>query len=409
MRVGVIDPSLFTLAYDRHLCEGLARAGADVTLFGRTLRPDEALVSQGYRFEPAFYRRTERGARSRMSPTLAWLKALEHVLESRRLAGRLGRECDVLHFQWSPLPAWDQRTWRRLGRQRALIFTVHDTTPFLGRPTHPLQKVGWRALLDLAHGLIVHTESSRKVLVDLGVPAEKIEVVHHGPLHGPAPVPQAPRQFVDPAPGRRGTILVFGEIKPYKGIDVLLRAAARLPRDLAAGWRIVIAGRPRCDLGELQALASASRVSVEWRPGFVPDAEIGPLFAQADLVVFPYRRIDASGALMLALPFGAPIIASRIGIFAEMLADGVTGLLTPPGDDVALAGALERAMRDPELRRTLGENARAAARSVCSWDEIGQAHARIYRKHLPGGRGPCADRRGDAPAVRPTEEALHAP
>jgi glycosyltransferase involved in cell wall biosynthesis len=278
------------------------------------------------------------------------------------------------------MPLVDRWHWRRLARDRAVIFTVHDTTPFLGRPTSRWQQLGWRRLLDAPHELIVHTEDSRQALLRLGVAADRINVVPHGPLL-PMRATAAVSPRLAPAEGGVRTLLVFGEIKPYKGIDVLLRAAARLSPAVAAGWRLVIAGRERCDLTGLRALAKASRVPVEWRVGFVPDAAITPLFLSADLVVFPYRQVDASGALMLALPFGVPVVASRVGVFRELIEEGVTGWLAKPGDDAALALALERAMGDAGRRAAVRRNILARVTTLWSWPTIARAHVEIYERH----------------------------
>lgn len=378
MKVCVIDPSLFTLPYDQHLCGGLHAAGVDVTLCGRALRPEETVRPHAYPFEHRCYPRTERGQPARSRSSHAWWKAAEHVWTSTRLAASLRSRFDVLHFQWSALPLVDQWHWRRLARDRTVIFTVHDTTPFLGRPTSRWQKLGWRRLLDAAHGLIVHTEGSRRELVRLGIAAGRIAVVPHGPLE-PVRGPHATRAALPATDGRR-TLLVFGEIKPYKGIDVLLRAVARLPGDVAAGWRLIIAGRPRCDVTELQRLAARSRVPVEWRLDYVPEAEIAPLFEQAEVVVFPYRRVDASGALMLALPFGVPVVASQVGIFGELLEDGVTGALVPPGDEHALRDALVRLMRDDALRGAWRKNILERVARVWSWPAIARQHRDFYQQ-----------------------------
>jgi glycosyltransferase involved in cell wall biosynthesis len=389
MRVCIVDPSLFTLAYDQHLCGGLCAAGVEVTLCGRGLRADETLRPHDHAFEARCYPLTERGQRGGSRGARAWLKATEHLWNSARLATWLRSRFDVVHFQWSPMPLVDRWHWERLARDRTVIFTVHDTTPFLGRPTSRWQQLGWRRLLDAPHGLIVHTEDGRKELLRLGVAAERISVVPHGPLQPLRTVAAEPPPL--PAPQGVRTLLVFGEIKPYKGIDVLLRAAAQLPVAVAAGWRIVIAGRERCDLAELRTLAGQSRIPVEWRIGFVPDAEITPLFRGADLAVFPYRQVDASGALMLALPFGVPVVATRVGVFRELIEDGVTGWLAYPGDHADLARALERAMSDGARRATIRQNILARVTSLWSWPAIARAHVEVYRRQGRPAFHPPAD------------------
>jgi glycosyltransferase involved in cell wall biosynthesis len=380
MKVCVVDPSLFTLPYDRHLCSGLHSAGVDITLCGRHLRAGESATSDAFPVEARWYPWTERGHRGSARAGRAWMKATEHLWTSVRAATWL-RRFDVVHFQWSPMPLADRWLWRRLARARTVIFTVHDTTPFLGRPTSRWQQLGWQKLLHEPHGLIVHTEESKRDLLRCGVAPERVTVIPHGLLHagGASPAPHAPRAARSSSAPR--TMLVFGEIKPYKGIDVLLRALARLPEDVAAGWRLVIAGRPRCDVTELRRLASLSRVPVEWRLEHVPESEIPSLFTSADLMVFPYRQIAASGALMLSLPFGVPVVASQVGIFRELLEPDVTGVLCPPDDDGALATALTRVMRDDALRARLRKNILERAEHVWSWPDIARRHVELYRRY----------------------------
>lgn len=379
MKVCVIDPSLFTLPYDRHLCAGLRAAGADVTLCGRALRSEEILGAHDFEFVPRCYPLSEGGATGRRRWWPASFKALEHVATARGLSRWLHDRFDVLHFQWSPLPLADGRQWRHLARERTIIFTVHDTTPFLGRPTSRLQTLGWRRLLDIAHGLIVHTHASRRDLEHLGIPASRISVIPHGTLQ-PACTQEVTTEPAGSADGRR-TILVFGEIKPYKGLDVLLRAMAELPRPIAAGWRLVVAGRPRCEIAPLQRLAANLDIPVEWRLGFVPEAELSGMLRSADLVAFPYRRVDASGALMLALPFGVPVVASMVGLFREMLVDGVTAALAEPDDVRSLTHALERVMSDEALRARLRANVLDQVQRLWAWPAIAQAHLAVYARH----------------------------
>lgn len=381
MKVCVLDPSLFTLPYDQHLCAALSEAGLDVTLCGRPLRAAETAYPHRYPFHHMFYRVTEGiGRRLRFPGARSGLKSAEHLWCTWRLGAWLRREAfDVVHVQWSPIPLIDRWAWRVWRRARGLVFTVHDTEPFLGQASSPGQRLGWWGLLDVAQRLVVHTEKSRNELAGMGVSPGRITRVPHGPLYPVHHADGAARARV--GDGIR-TILVFGEIKRYKGIDVLLRAAARVPPEVARGWRILIAGRPRMDVTGLRALAHRSAIPVEWRLGFVPDEEMVAMFRSADLMVFPYRNIDASGVLMMALPFGLPVLASEIGVFAELLAHGESALLVPPGDEGALAGALTQAMADAGLRERLRRGLARCLDGQLSWRSIAHEHIRAYEAVL---------------------------
>ena len=105
-----------------------------------------------------------------------------------------------------------------------MVVTVHDTAPFNGSPTRALQRLGLRwPPSRAADRLIVHTAAGRRRLAALGLAPERIAVVPHGPLGRAAPRRDRPRRA-------RLTLVAFGKMRPYKGLDVLVEALARLGR-----------------------------------------------------------------------------------------------------------------------------------------------------------------------------------
>ena len=102
------------------------------------------------------------------------------------------------------------------------------------------------------------------------------------------------------------------------------------------------------------------------------------LFERASVVVFPYREIDASGVLMTALSAGRAIVASRIGLFGELLTDGSEALLVPPDDPPALAAALGRMIDDRALREAIAERVCRFRNAIPSWTEIGRQTHELY-------------------------------
>jgi glycosyltransferase involved in cell wall biosynthesis len=206
----------------------------------------------------------------------------------------------------------------------------------------------------------VHTRSAQQTLLRHGVPSERISVIPHGPLSLPvsadAPTARDPRW----------TIALFGEIKPYKGLDILIEAVAALPLAARRNLRVVVAGRPRMDVTPLVSRIAALGLGeqFELRLRRLSDEEVAVLFAEADGFVFPYLQIDASGVYYLVSSLGKWLIASRVGIFAEAMS-AEDGTLVPPGDVPALARALEHAI----AKRPHGR-VRASANS---WSDIGRA------------------------------------
>ena len=379
MRAALIDPSLFTLPYDVELAAGLEAAGYQVTLHGRDLRAGEVLAAP-ITLRPDFYRFSERGVGTALpGPVRLLAKGLDHAGSLLRLMAQLRRHTpDVIHFQWLALPMFDRLALSALRRIAPLVLTVHDTNPFNGDPSAGLQLRGFRSCLQQFDALIVHTEQGRQRLQKFGIEARRISVIAHGLLHkirAAAPETQDDRL----------TFLLFGKIKPYKGTDVAIAAFAALPEALRRRARLRIIGRPYMDMAPLHRAAEGLGGSVSIETDFVAEADIASLYDQNTVALFPYREIEASGVLFITLAFGRPIIASRLGSFAEILQDRHHGCLLPPGDAPALTAAMARMITDPSFVASAAQAAQALAVTVPSWEAIGgstaQLYARLKREH----------------------------
>ncbi len=371
----MVDPSLFTLPYDRALISALGRGGHDVTLFGRRPGPDDN-GAEGISLAPHFYRVAESQAARRLpTPARLGLKGIDHAASMLLLLHRLRRERpDVIHFQWLPLPLVDGRLLGLFRKVAPLVLTVHDTNPFNGDPSASLQQRGFFRSLNEFDRLIVHTAQGRERLCSAGVPANRVLVLPHGMLLDPPP-------YVDDPMKGSMTFLLFGKVKPYKGLDLLIEAFASLSPVLRGNARIRVVGKPYMNMVPLQALAErlsvADRLAIE--PRFVGDDEVAGLFAPGTVAVFPYREIEASGVLSIALACGRPVIASNLGNFAETITDGVQGHLVPPGDVPALAAAMGHMLSDRDFAASCSRQARALVDAVPSWDGIAALTADAYR------------------------------
>lgn len=386
MKVLVVDPPFFTLPYDLHFSRALAAAGVEVELIGRPPRRYESVGAEPFPIRPWFYRLAEgKGDSWRTSRATKVLKAAEHAwgwwTVSREV--RHSRP-DVLHLQWFVLPAVDGLFLRRVARSVPLFLTVHNASlvahsaaSVVGGLGARLQQVGQGDLLGLFTGFIAHTEQTRAHLVQLGVAPERVRVLAHPPLDL-ADTAEAP------APDGEVRILFFGSIKPYKGVDVLVRAGIELLRS-TPGCRIDIVGRPFADLEPERALVAAA--GLESRLGFdlryIPDEDLAGYLRATDIVVFPYREIDASGAFALAVAAGKPVVASAIGVFNEPPASERI-CLVPPDDPPALARALAGLVGDPEARARLAEGSRALRDSLVSWGAFASQCLAFYRERLAG-------------------------
>lgn len=373
MLVALIDPSLFTVPYDRELASGLARVGHQVTLHGRARRKlDETLGT--VTLAPTFYRLAESSAGLALPRAVRLaLKGLDHGWSMLRLLRLLRRDApDVIHFQWLPLPLLDAGLLQNFRRIAPVVLTVHDTNPFNGAPSAGIQRRGIRSCLQEVDRLIVHTHQGRARLERLGIAAERIEVLPHGMLvEGMPGTPDAMAGVL--------TFLLFGKIRPYKGADLLIEAFAALPAELRASTRLRIVGKPYMDIAPLMQAAQRHGIAVEWQTEFVPDTAIPGLFGPGTVAVFPYREIEASGVLFLAIAHGRPIIASRLGAFAELLTDGEHGHIVPPNELGPLAAAMQHMAADRAFAARAATAVERLAQSIPEWDEIARRTVETYR------------------------------
>ena len=218
----------------------------------------------------------------------------------------------------------------------------------------------------------MHSEHGRARLVDEGdVDPAKITVIPHGAFTHLLDVPDAQPLTGELAGVEGPVVLLFGLMRPYKGIDVAVEAWRGIE-----GAELWVVGLPRMDVAPLKASAPPGVRFVE---RFVGDAELPAFFERADVVVLPYREIDQSGVLFTALAFGRPLVLSAVGGFPEVAEHG-GALLVPPGDADALRDALAGLLGDADARSALGAAAARAAREHYGWDGIARAHLDLYAR-----------------------------
>lgn len=377
MKVAMVDPSLFTGRYDDSLCAALGDAGADVTLFGRPMRDTDAITPRGYRYIPRFFRHSE-GLRDWLGEGRAFrlFKAAEYGATCA--VGTLSAlsRSDVVHVQWLPLAPADRLMLRRLKGRAALVHTVHNADAY--HADAGVQGRGYRELLGLFDALIVHGGTTREALERQAIPPYRIHLTPHPPMRLAKAGPDDLAAIPDPAVPR---ILFFGTIRPYKGVDLLIEACLSLWR---AGNRfeLVLAGKPFMDIGPLldsvRAAGFADRLIADL--GFLTETRLDAHMAKADIIAFPYRHIDSSGAFLSALHHGKAMLTSDTGMFGSLPDD--VAARAPAGNATALAQALLPILESAAIRQRLGARARAHGEEMGSWKDMALATIGIYRSVL---------------------------
>jgi len=156
--------------------------------------------------------------------------------------------------------------------------------------------------------------------------------------------------------------LFFGHVRPFKALDVVLRAWPKLRTAVT----LLVAGEAWWDSEQEYRRMAGERVIFHFR--FIPDSEIATYFAAADVVLAPYRTEAQSGVALTAFHFGRPVIASNVGGLPEIVRDGENGFVIPPDDANALASAIDRFYTSD--RATMERRAADSAR-MYSWEEYG--------------------------------------
>jgi glycosyltransferase involved in cell wall biosynthesis len=368
MRVQLVDPRGDVTPYDHALSAALARQGAEVELVTSRFVYGSVTAAGGYAVAERFYRRSAKyGPAARLRRRA--MRLLEHVPDMLRFR-RLPGPADVRHYQWLPLERLDLHL---VPRDRPRVMTLHNVI----RRGHGRRAMGLvRQLTERMDAVVVHTRHGARLLAELGVPAERVRVIPHGAfehltrLPAEKPLPSELAEVDGPV------VLCFGMVRPYKGVDVLLRAFREL-----VGAELWVVGRPlKGSMEPYHELARQATGRVRFVTRYVSEPELPAFFRRADLVVLPHRTVDQSGALYVALAFGKPVVLSAVGGFQEVVEDHGAGRLVPPGDHEALAAALRELLDDPAERRALAVRAGAAAAGPYSWDEVGRRTLALYEE-----------------------------
>lgn len=290
-----------------------------------------------------------------------------HQAQIAKLALQLQRwQPDVLLFPM--FYTWNPFIQRRL-RGIPAVVAVHDPR---GHPD--LNGFLWQLMENYsirhASRCLVFSQLLQPELEKRGVDPEQIDYI---PL-GPFPYPQPAHKPATSVP----TLLFFGRITSYKGLEVLLKAFQRVRQNIPS--RLLIVG-----VGDLRPYASLLRQApdVELVNRWIDENEIPGFFSRATLLVLPYTSASQSGVLPVAANFGIPVIASRVGGIPEQIEDGRTGLLTEPGSVEELIQAIERLLKDEKLAQSLGENLRHEFEQHRNWALIAQKVYVSCQKAMP--------------------------
>jgi len=315
-------------------------------------------------------------------------------------AGRRLRSADLVVFALlTPIQAPAYLTMLAgLGRRarRRTVVICHNVLPHERRPGDVALT---KALLRRAGRVLVHSTGQADLARSLA-PGAQVTVAAMPP-HLPA---SAATGGGDGRAAEGTRLLFFGIVRPYKGLDVLLRALAQAPASLT----LTVAGEFWGGTAGTERLIAELGIQnrVTLRPGYVPASEIPKLFAAADALVLPYREATASQNALLAFAHGVPVITTTAGTLAEHVRNEVNGLTIAPDDVEALRRALVTVSEPDTLAKLrAGIQPPDPEPAWATYLTVLKAHPASALHALAGPRTarhrPTAGRRSSSPSARP--------
>ena len=286
----------------------------------------------------------------------------------------------LLHAQWWSLPltviyACMVAIFKLRGKP--VIFTIHNV---LSHERSKLYETVSRSMFKLVDHFIVHTTVNLHQMTEhYGICAERVSLIPHGSLDfhvRDRSDRDTIRLELGIAPNRK-VVLLFGAIRPYKGIDTALKAFAEILKEVPDAM-LLVAGKlwqtwePYRCLIEDSGIDASVRTCLE----YVPSGDVYKYFEAADLVILPYHHFDSqSGVGATAVSFHKPIIVSDVGGLPELVKD--RRYVIAPGDPHALARSMAECLKDPAELSVMAESTREVAAEL-SWPRIAEQTCSIY-------------------------------
>jgi glycosyltransferase involved in cell wall biosynthesis len=310
-------------------------------------------------------------------------RALAYGVELGRVLARDGQRLELAQFRdpWSGVPLLTHAPHCPALYEVNALPSIELAQVFPSLPARTIEKIhaDERLCLDLCAGIVTPSETTRRLLRSLGVPAEKITVIPNGAdLCEVAPRPlAAPSEY----------LIYFGAMQRWQGVDTLLRAFARLA-DLDTLRLVLCASERTRDTRRLERFAERLGLSprVEWRYR-LPAEELSAWLQHAVLSVAPLQdcaRNVLQGCAPLkileSMACGVPVIASDLAPVRELIRDGVNGRLVAADRPGELARTIRVLLAYPEHRATLGRNARERIARELTWEIATERLTALYRR-----------------------------
>lgn len=271
----------------------------------------------------------------------------------------------IIHYHWLKLSPLDFLVlWALKRKSIKIVGTVHNILPHEERMW---DKYFFKKIYAISDHLIFHSNSSHSNFEQLFSSPNDYTIIEH---------------YIDPVIIEHekevsNQILFFGNIRPYKGLEILLQAVRNLPSDLR--WKLIIAGKPEYNIERL-VKDHKQELNIEWHLEFISKETMADLFNQSAIVVLPYLKIDTSGLFYLAKSYGKITITPKLDFFNENIEHQVDGLLFEKGNSCDLGFQIEYALKNEnylKLKKNISQRI-----PVDSVDHFKIEHFELYKRLL---------------------------
>ncbi|MFC1626306.1 glycosyltransferase [Pseudomonadota bacterium] len=352
--------------YTHALCSALVEQGVEVRLLNNMHRDDLIHLNRGYEVIPVVQGDAWRDEWKRLRQQIdTWKPDVFHMqalISSRR---------DVLAFL----------RHRMFDDQVRYVVTAHNILP---HEAALFEETAYRWLYRLSDGVIIHSQASQKKLERLApslpTPTSVIHHGHYGLLFENTAVNRE-EALVSLGLSEGRYIVCFGVIRPYKGVDWLLRSVASI-KDWPADLKVLVAGKPMAGVTDESLETLRSELGLEdrvvLRLQYFDEAAIPTVFEVSDLMAFPYREIDQSGVMLAALAAGKAVLCTPVGAFPEMIDESI-GFVAGHSDQDSFSSALSKALEMQESWKEMGEKALTIANSRFAWGSAAAETKQFYQ------------------------------
>lgn len=384
----ILDALSIAPYYDYYLMKSMEKIDDKCYMFITTFAKDKKFISKiNKKVRSVDFIYKTKISDSRLGKAI---KVIEYIINLFKISfDVLFNKIEVIHIQWLPLISlvnlkklelYFLKFWK--WKNVKLVYTVHNILP---HDTGQKYYKSFFNVYNICDDLICHTKKTSLELQEkFNIQQRKIHIIPHGPLFSIEQKIEKHRARELLALPNKKIVLMLGFLRPYKGIEFLLDTWEEVSNaDKKGELLLVIAGEGKEELKkEINKMIDTKKIrdSVLTRFEFIKTEDVPIYHFASDVVVFPYKHIDQSGALYTAMSTEIPIIATNVGGFKEVIEDTKNGLLVEYGDVEAFKNKIIELIYNYELSNKFIKKNSELINGIYSWDEICLQTVEVYNK-----------------------------